>query len=406
MRMSDREKRIAKAARIEAEKEQSRALLSKHNSEKQKTNSVTSQITTEALLFHALFIGKVEYAKYSTMDFKGGSKNHHRRALEIAKQLFGPYKVPKILNSVWNPIELDSYYNAMRRSAAAHKSETPKVFVGEQLTGSPRVTPEVSKFRDWYITIANGGSFYKEHAKEYLTRKEAHTFLDCPFDISIVEALKYSISVNAGANTGNALRIAKCKLQFFHIASDHWREVIRFFSKEVPASVNEMDDIIDWLTSEFQADANFKITGRGYTIDSIRKRVKDWHYALRRVKLMGNSQWAGHAVSNFSITKKSQFDKQNQVWTITQILNTKDLAAEGTAQHHCVYSYRLRCASGACSIWSVRVNGNRKLTIELLNDGTIVQMRGYANRVPTGEERNIVAQWASANNLVIGRNGW
>jgi hypothetical protein len=379
-----------KRKEIEAEKEQSRVLLAKHSYAE---SQIPKFKTLDEMLYVSVFH---QYSVNGLGDFKGCSKNEHRRALEIARHLFGAYKVPKILNDVWLPVELE-HYRRMENTRDLRVVNTTRTVV----PGSNKV------YRPWYITIASGGSFYKEHVKDFLTRKEAHAFLECPHEISILEALKFAIASQAGADVGRALRIARCKVGFNQLKIDRWRDVLRFFAREVPESVKEADDMIDWISERFNEDADFRISGHGYTIESIRKKVKDWHYALRRLKVMGSHSWDGHLLPNFKIEVRSSFNRgQMDTWTITQILNTKELAAEGTAQHHCVYSYRSRCQSGDCSIWSVKFNNNRKITMEVTNDGRIVQIRGYANRGAHADELHVIDRWARENLLRVTNSRW
>lgn len=87
-----------------------------------------------------------------------------------------------------------------------------------------------------------------------------------------------------------------------------------------------------------------------------------------------------------------------------------NLAAEGSAQRHCVFGYRTRCANGSCSIWSLTrtyLGGSkvRHLTIELNSQGCIVQKRGLANRLARPDEEHVVAEWAARFNLE-NRKGW
>ena len=54
-----------------------------------------------------------------------------------------------------------------------------------------------------------------------------------------------------------------------------------------------------------------------------------------------------------------------------------DLAFEGAAMRHCVASYSSRAQTGAVSLWSVRVDGEQRLTVEIHNASRqIVQVRG------------------------------
>jgi hypothetical protein len=65
---------------------------------------------------------------------------------------------------------------------------------------------------------------------------------------------------------------------------------------------------------------------------------------------------------------------------------------------HCVAIYAESIASGGCSIWSLRRDGNRALTIEVDNKRRrIVQAKGKCNRRPEDWELRIVERWAREN---------
>lgn len=89
-------------------------------------------------------------------------------------------------------------------------------------------------------------------------------------------------------------------------------------------------------------------------------------------------------------------------WSIDQITSSKELQVEGNAMRHCVSSYVPYCRSGEISIWTMREDGCRKVTIEVRNS-TIVQARGLANRPIRPTERFLLNRWASQNNLSINR---
>ena len=90
--------------------------------------------------------------------------------------------------------------------------------------------------------------------------------------------------------------------------------------------------------------------------------------------------------------------------TVRQIKTGNDLFKEGQRMHHCVVSYKYRCMTGDLSIWSLTCEYpprkmNRGVTIELRNDGTIAQCRGFANRLPYADEVAIVKRWAAEHGL-------
>jgi hypothetical protein len=67
--------------------------------------------------------------------------------------------------------------------------------------------------------------------------------------------------------------------------------------------------------------------------------------------------------------------------------------------HHCVASYKRLCVEGLISIWSLACEYpigrvNKGVTMEVRHDGAIVQCRGFANRLPYGNEVVVVKRWA------------
>jgi hypothetical protein len=89
---------------------------------------------------------------------------------------------------------------------------------------------------------------------------------------------------------------------------------------------------------------------------------------------------------------------------IRELLSAGELTAEGRALRHCVASYASACASGACSIWTMELHGfegvQKRQTIEVRGD-LVVQCRGRFNKLPSEQEREILARWAQQEGLVI-----
>jgi hypothetical protein len=302
---------------------------------------------------------------------KGNNRN--RKILLLAKHMFAQYKIPKILEKVWDEKE------------------------GRMVIDESRFA-EMTK--GWFISAGNGESLYKVHLKSFFTKKEGHIFVNCPFDISIKEALVYAVALAESGDVGISLRIAQSKMKDRDIKTEFNRQIIRFFAQKdkTPNSINEINDLIDYIVHEKSESPNFNLFGNGWTLQSLTKRMVDWHYALRRKKAMGNYEWEGHAVDGYTDTYIGP-NQEIHEWSIHQIKNSKELHEEGTKQHHCVSSYRHSCVNGNVSIWSLRLDGKRKVTIELKNSGAIVQARGYANRKTTGQEDSIIQKWAKLNNL-------
>lgn len=300
------------------------------------------------------------------------SKNRSRQLLELARHAFGRYPVCAALTSAWSR-------EARGRTLAAD-------------------------FRLWHICAASGGSLYKELAKPHLTKKEAHLLLSCPHAISIEEALCYAVAKAAGANEGAALRLARSKISAQPF-DEYWRLALRFFAQNSPETINQINDLADYLRYRQREGATLPIGGN--TLASLLKRMDDWHRALQRAKALGDCQWPGRLQSDQSFERRSDRDEP-ETWTFRQITTSKELAAEGSQMRHCVFSYKRGCIAGELSIWSLSKTDalgvkTPKLTIELSAEGNVVQARGLANRQPRPEESHLLRLWSQQNGLSLSR---
>ena len=327
---------------------------------------------------------------------KTRSSNRQKQLLELARFVFGRYRVPKVLDQVWGqymlpelPTGQPTPYN--RRAEAARLMRNPNL---------ARID-----FRHWYVCVATGGSLYKEHTKTFLTKKETHLFLTSPHGLDLGQTLVAAVAQAAGAAPGMALRLARSKLAIQDLTSSFWLDAIRYFSRPdcTPSTHQEVSDLVDFIQAKHQEDRNFRLIGTGQSLQALLRRKEEWHRALARAKILGDGRWEGAPLPNHQEILKDQLGNE-VVWDFYQITSAKELAAEGTAMRHCVLSYRQSCVSGKCSIWSLGVidkygTRHRKITIELLDSGVIVQKRGLANRLPRSDENNAIARWAQKMGL-------
>ena len=65
-----------------------------------------------------------------------------------------------------------------------------------------------------------------------------------------------------------------------------------------------------------------------------------------------------------------------------------------------MFTYREELRDGDSTIWSLTRDGRPCLTIEV-SEGAVVQVRGRFNRLAAEEERGVVGQWASRNQLRV-----
>lgn len=313
------------------------------------------------------------------------TKNMDTLRLDMVRHVFGVYKCPSFLEQIWLP----------EPNGARH------------LTKPKERENSLIKYVPWYLTVAQGGSLYKERTKGTMTKKETHAFLHAPKNNTLVQNIWWARAFcESDGNIGIASRVAKSRLAARALTNEFWISVMRFFVR-FPAKVHEMNDLMDFFSYMHGENENYSLKGR--SLEAVRINCEEWHRFLNKQKSIGGGSWEGSMLENARYTTGK--DEKKIIWRITQIRTGNDLLREGQKMRHCVSSYKRKCMSGECSIWSMTSqdavgNIKRCLTIELTKHGTLVQVRGLANRMPRPEEENILHKWAGANGLQRRNNYW
>jgi hypothetical protein len=281
---------------------------------------------------------------------------------------------------------------------------TDELHAGTALIDGVPVADELAyrrfDFCHWYIIAAQGHSVYEKLASIGFSRRETHHFVNAPAELSSsVRALWYAIAKAESSDSEAALRISRSKIAGFRADHSFWPEVARFFARN-PATVLEMNDLIDSLNARQEEDDDYSLTGR--TLASLRRHMQEWHRTLHTRALLCGRSWKGYPLPDTQY--ETAAENRPAIWRFRQIKTDDALFREGERMHHCVVSYHSRCMRGDTSIWSLTCecppgNHNRGLTFELTSDGEIVQCRGFANRAPYANELAIVALWAREHGL-------
>lgn len=311
-----------------------------------------------------------------------------RLRLAAARHLFALYPVPHALEEVW-------------------------------LDGSNLSVDETTLRRRWYVVAARGRSLWKEEARDWLSRKEVHWFLNSPAYLGFDAAIWLAIARSYTEDLGVAQRIARSKIARTPRADfSFWRDAARFFCGN-PAPVEEIDDLCDYIAARHQQDRTFSLSGR--TLGSLTRQMQDWHRdiaavarieaARRAFRADGKGEpdpgrWAGSVLADWDWQPSgSQARKRREEFVVTQLVTANELVAESRAMHHCVWSYAQKCISGGCSIWSMRRRSpgrvDRLLTIELDQRNRAIQVRGFGNRLANAEELQVLGRWAKAMGIVL-----
>jgi hypothetical protein len=186
-----------------------------------------------------------------------------------------------------------------------------------------------------------------------------------------------------------------------------WDSVLAWFAKNPMLDMNQLGPLIDYISYRRNNDADFSMKGRSAL--AMLRGLNEWHHELRMVRDFKEHNYTPSGFKTGVYETKKRINKSFviQRWTIEEILTSKDLAAEGRAHKHCVYSYSSSIARGTISIWSMSLNKERMITIEVQNQsGMILQARGSHNRQMTAEEFRVLQKWANDNRLEIRLGFW
>ena len=132
-----------------------------------------------------------------------------------------------------------------------------------------------------------------------MSKLETHHFLTAPQIVDCPQrAFWYAFARAQVDDTKVAFRIARSKLIEFSPQSPFWKDVARYFAHN-QVSTPEMNDLIDFFQAAYQEDDSFSLTGR--TLPALRRRMEEWHRALRERKIVFGGAWAGLSLPNVEL---------------------------------------------------------------------------------------------------------
>jgi hypothetical protein len=147
---------------------------------------------------------------------------------------------------------------------------------------------------------------------------------------------------------------------------------------------------------------------RGRTIRSLLRLMDNWHRELGTEQSSSDTlEWKRSGIRSL-LYKEPRADESlpPTVWELTELTTGAQLRAEGIALRHCVASYGFVSWTGKSRIFSLRLRRELilrpVLTIEIqLTTRTVVQARGYRNRLASRRHRRILELWASKEGLKL-----
>jgi hypothetical protein len=276
-------------------------------------------------------------------EWRPDTHNALRQFGSLARHLLARYDVPAFLDSAW--FRGDSASNAMTH---AQQDWFKHVGIGQNI----RTAPDLPV---------------------HLTKRAAHLFLQAPGNLSIEAALRWSQVRALGGDEPLARAIIATRLGESLQDDEFWGTVLHFFVNNPLLDTVYVGPIIDYIYHRkyvggdeiierdgnvrvVPPDANFSMKGR--TADALRRLVDEWHRDLAREAKRPVRTWEPSGFGPFRHVERSPDEKKEAggaIWTIHEILNTRELTDEGREMRHCVASYARSCARGTTSIWSLQV---------------------------------------------------
>jgi hypothetical protein len=186
-----------------------------------------------------------------------------------------------------------------------------------------------------------------------------------------------------------------------------WDTVVRWVCQNPMLDLSELPHLVDYIVDRKAREPDFSMKGR--SVLAMLRNVREWHRDLANARDVKNIVFEPSGFQSGTwYTKKPKSEGEGKYqWTFHEVLTSRELAAEGRFMKHCVYSYTNSIMQGNCSIWSMRCDGERMLTIEVRHTArTIVQAKGKYNRSSTAQEMVVMKEWARKNNLDIKVYRW
>ena len=248
----------------------------------------------------------------------------------------------------------------------------------------------------------------------------AHHFMQAPADLTVEAALRWGQIHGLGGTGRLARAVIGTRLGTDFRNDDFWVTVLQFFIANPMLDLAHVGPIIDYIHHqrfvsqdvfvapgivERRGPAQPNLTMKGRSPASLLRQVEAWHRTLAKVE-QPRADWPPCGIEGFEFVEGAGRGGNLKIWSITELLSTKALVAEGRTMKHCVATYAHSCAGGLCSIWSLEVEtfeGRSKvLTVEVHNaTRSICQARGKCNMLPGDKHRGILRRWAEQAGLKL-----
>lgn len=320
------------------------------------------------------------------LDWAPRTHNAGRQFAGLARHLFAHWPVPSFMDSVW--------------------------FKGDG--------DEALRQQSWFLHVGRGENIRTTDLPLPFTKRMAHHFMQAPSDLTMEGALRWGQIRGLGGDERLVRKIIGTRLGSSFEHDDFWITVLRFFIANPMLDAAHIGPIVDYIHSqrfvssdvfvgpgviEHKPPPQPNLSMQGRTPESLLRQVQVWHHGLAKVQ-QPQADWPRSGIVEFEFVEGSERGANLKIWTITELLSTRALVAEGRKMKHCVATYAGSCAHGQTSIWTLEVESfegrSKLLTIEVRNSARLIcQVRGKCNALPAEKHRGIIRRWAEQAGLQL-----
>lgn len=300
----------------------------------------------------------------------------------LAHHLLADYPVPPVLLSAW--------------------------FLGDTWEGRQQ--------QRWFRRAGEGISLREVGFPVPLTRRMAHLFAQAPAHDPIGFALRWAQVRGLGGSDGLARAVAATRLGREFDDEEFWVSVILFLVNHPTVDSAHVEPIVEYLHDQkfehrrviIGVDTEVDLDPpqpdlclKGWTVGSLMRRVEAWKARRKEAAKRTQLRWNRSAIGEFL-----GHDDEGRLWTIRELLDSGEMAAEGKAMQHCVATYTAWCARRLTTIWSAGIEGpegrRRVVTVEV-NPASrkVVQAKATCNEEPDEPCLAILNRWAAQEGLVV-----
>lgn len=278
----------------------------------------------------------------------------------------------------------------------------------------------------WFRQVGQGRSLRSVGFPIELTKRMAHAFAKAPAHFPIEFALRWAQVRGLGGSDDLARAVASTRLgrEIDEDEEAFWTSAIHLLLNAPRIEPAQVDLIVEYLRDRKFAprpaiigdgeddrtevdlpppEPDYSVKGRSAA--TVLLRAEEWRAERRRAEAASTTparrvlRWRRSGVGEYR-----RDGEDGTAWTIRELLDSDELAAEGRAMCHCVATYTARCVGGHSTIWSLGEEGpegrRRLLTVEV-DPATrrVVQASMKGNEDPDGSCLVALKDWAGREGL-------